>query len=458
MAENISPVMIGRESALSTLGQALHAAQQGQGQCLLIVGEAGIGKSRLVAELCSRAVAEQFLIWEGHCFEQDLSFPYAPWIDALRAFLAPKSSTETGELLGALASELIKVLPELSLLIPDLRPNPPLDAESEKRRLFETVARLGAQLAKTQPLLVVLEDVHWSDEASLELLHFCARRFGPLPLLLVVSYRSDEVSPWLLYSLAALNRDRLVRELRLGPLARHEVEQLARAILKPEHTVTAERWERFISLTEGNPFFVEEMLKSLIQAGELDNLPVPHGIQDFVQRRVEQLPESTRQVLTLASVIGERFDFGLLQEIAAQDEPSLLRMLKALITAHLIVEQSADQFVFRHALTRHAVYATLLLRERQALHQRIGETIEGCVGARTDVSVAQLAYHFYQAGVWQKAMLYSQRAGEQAQALYAPREAVAHFTHAIEAAVPLGIPTPLSPLREEQTSQEHLPC
>jgi predicted ATPase len=128
----ISPVLIGRESELRTLVEALHGTQQGQGRCVLVSGEAGIGKSRLVTELRTRAAARQFVIWQGHCFEQDAAFPYAPWVDAFRAFLAPKSPEETSALLGTLASELIKVLPELSLLLPDLRPNPPLDAASEK--------------------------------------------------------------------------------------------------------------------------------------------------------------------------------------------------------------------------------------------------------------------------------------------------------------------------------------
>jgi predicted ATPase len=127
-AQVASPVIIGRESELDALGQALHAARQGRGCCILVAGEAGIGKSRLVAELRTRTTAEQFIIWEGHCFEQDSSFPYAPWIDALRAFLAPKSPAETSELLGSLASEFVKLLPELSLPIPGLQPNPPLDA------------------------------------------------------------------------------------------------------------------------------------------------------------------------------------------------------------------------------------------------------------------------------------------------------------------------------------------
>ncbi len=450
----VSPLLVGRTREMELLGHALAEARKGAGRCVVLGGEAGIGKSRLVAELCHRAAAERCIILEGHCFEQDISFPYAPWIDALRAFLATRAASEIRDLLGSLASEFVKLLPELSLLIPGLEPNPPLDAESEKRRLFEVLARFVAQLAESQPLLVVLEDLHWSDESSLELLHFCARRFGALPILLVSTYRNDEISPRLSHYLAELNRDRLVQEIPLVPLARHEVEQMARAILKREGAVTADWFDVFVSLTEGNPFFVEEILKSFNEAGESDRLRIPRSIQDSVQRRVERLPESTRHLLELAAVIGERFDFGLLQEIAAQDERSLLLMLKELVAAQLIVEQSADQFAFRHALTREAVYAMLMLRERKAMHRTIGETLERLTGARTDAAAALLAHHFYNGEVWEKALVYSQSAGEQAQGLYAPREALAHFTHAIDAARQLGIPAPLSSLRGRGQARE----
>ena len=452
-AQVVSPVLVGRESEFNALRQALHAAQHGGGRCILIAGEAGIGKSRLGAELASRAAAERFLLWEGHCFEPDTSFPYAPWIDALRAFLARKSLAETSQLLGSLAPEFIKLLPELSMLMHDLRANPPLEAESEKRRLFEAVTRFVARLAQSQPMLVMLEDLHWSDESSLELLHFCARRFAALPILLVGTYRNDEISSRLSHYLAELNRDRLVQEIRLAPLTRHEVEQMVRAMLKSERSVSADWFDVFISLTEGNPFFVEEILKSLSEVGEFDQLRIPSSIQDSVQRRVERLPEGTRHILALAAVIGERFDFGLLQEIAAQDEQSLLLILKELIAAQLIVEQSADQFAFRHALTREAVYGTLMLRERKAMHQTIGETVERSAGARTNAA-GLLAYHFSQGGVWEKALLYSQHAGEEAQALYAPREAITHFAHAIDAARQLGVPPPVAALRGRAQARE----
>ena len=151
------------------------------------------------------------------------------------------------------------------------------------------------------------------------------------------------------------------------------------------------------------------------------------------QQRAEQLPEGARRILLLASVIGQRLDFGLLQEISGQKEHALLNSLKELMQARLVVQESAEQFAFRHALTRQAAYSMLMLRERRTMHQTIGDTLERLVGTPRDTAAAQLAYHFFQAGVWDKAMEYSRRAGDQAQGLYAPREAFTHFTRALNA-------------------------
>ncbi len=456
----VSPVLVGRTHELEVLDRALRAAQNGAGRCVLLAGEAGIGKSRLAAELGSRAGAAQFLIMRGNCSEQDSSFPYAPWIDALRAFLAPLSASETSDVLGALAPELVKLLPELSLLLPAIRPTPLLDPAAEKHRLFESIARFAASLTAAHPLLIVLEDLHWSDEQSLELLQFFVRRIAAAPILILGTYRSEDTSPQLTHHLATLNRERLVEELQLTPLARLEVGKMVQAIMKADRPTNSVLLDLLMPLTEGNPFFVEEMTKGLFQAGaqpgEGEPLHIPTSIQISIERRVEKLPERTRIILSLASVIGERFDFALLQAMAAEDEASLLRMLKELIAAQLIVEQTADLFAFRHAITRQVVYGSLMLRERKAMHRTIGETLERMSGGRAEAPAAPLAYHFYQAGEWRKAMAYAQKAGLEAHRLYATREALAHFSHALEAARQLGVPAPRLAVRGRAQAYEVL--
>jgi predicted ATPase/DNA-binding CsgD family transcriptional regulator len=457
--------LIGRNQELNTLEQALGDVSRGIGRCLLLTGEAGIGKSRLVEELKHQAASEKFTILQGNCFEQNLSFPYAPWIDALRAYFAPLDATQIKKLLGPLAPEFMKLLPELAWLIPYLQPSPSLEPLAEKYRLFESFTRLVSSLSSSNPVLFILEDLHWGDALSLELVQYFVRRLQQQPLMLIGTYRSEELSPHLVRLLSELNRERLIQEIGLKSLNRDEVEQMARALLKTQPPIPSSFVDAVMALTDGNPFFVEEILKDLMEEGHidellrqksLDELPVPHSIQRMVQQRVEQLPETTRRILICASVIGQRFDFGLLQETTAQSEQDLLQALKESISANLIVQESADQFAFKHALTHDAVYSMLMLRESKALHRTVGEALERLAGRRIDALAAQLAYHFYQAGVWQKAMEYSRHAGEQAQALYAPREAITHFTRAIDAARQSGISPPRSSMRDRAQAYEVL--
>ncbi len=457
MLETVVPsVLVGRTREIEFLNQALDASRKGAGRAILIAGEAGMGKSRLAAEIRARAAREGWAIWQGHCAEQDSSFPYAPWIDALRTLLAPKSPAEVAELLGPLAAELVKLLPELSLLSTSLQPSPALEPQAEKHRLVESVLRFGASLAAASPLLVILEDLHWSDEASLELMHFFIRRIGALPILVIGTFRAEEVSPRLGHHRAALDREHLVEEILLAPLSRDEVEQMARALLKNEQPVVAGWLDGIVPLAEGNPFFVEELVKTLAPGGGLEHVEVPRSIRDAVQARVEQLSETTRQVLSFAAVIGERFDFRLLQRVTGHDDLSLLRMLKEMLAAQLVVEQSADQFEFRHALTREAVIAMLMQREQMAMHRAVGEAVEQWVDSPGDAWAAPLGYHFYLAREWPRALQYSERAGEQAQALYAPREAVTHFTRACDAARQLHLPPPRIALRGRAHASETL--
>jgi predicted ATPase len=458
-------VLIGRDQELSILEEALSAARGGTACCIFLTGEAGIGKSHLIEELRRQAALEKFSIFQGNCFEQSISFPYAPWIDALRGAFAPLGTTEIEELLGPLAPEFMKLLPELALLIPQIQPSTSLDPLAEKYRLFETFARLGSSLSASNPVLFILEDLHWGDALSLELVQYFIRRVHNQSFMFVGTCRSEEFSPQLSHLLSELNRERLVQEIALKPLSRDEIEQLTRALLKTQRGIPARFVDTFLTLTDGNPFFVEETLKKLTEEGPIDELlqqktldalDVPHSIQRMVQQRVEQLPEATRRILICASVIGQRFNFGLLQETTAQNEPELLQALKESIDSHLVVQESADQFAFKHALTRNAVYSMLMLREQKAMHQTVGKIFEQLYGKISDSHASELAYHFYQAEAWQKALKYAQRAGELAQALYAPYEAMTFFTQAIQAAQRLNIEAALTILRNRAHAFELL--
>ncbi|HET8853896.1 MAG TPA: tetratricopeptide repeat protein, partial [Ktedonobacteraceae bacterium] len=281
-----------------------------------------------------------------------------------------------------------------------------------------------------------------------------ARSSARYPLLLVLTYRNDEIHSALRQWLAQLDRERLMHEIHLTSLSRSEVEAMLRSIFDWKSPMPTATLDAIYELTEGNPFFLEEVLKSLLLAGAIvsanetwddfppNALPIPRSIQAALQLRLDRVSPAARHVVILAAVAGKRFDFALLQQITQYEEQELLRLMKELIAAQLVVEESEDQFAFRHALTREAIYSQLLLRERKGVHRTIAETMEQLFISSRDAHLTELAHHFYEAGIWEKAFSYAQQAGEKALSLYAPRAAALHLTHALDAAHRLPIPPP----------------
>src|SRR2546421_1476906 len=263
----VCPVLIGRAADLTALHVLIDQAKRGEGQVAMISGEAGIGKSRLVAEGKTYALAQGFRLLQGNCFPGDTSCPYAPLLDLLRTQFAGQSRTEIARELRPFAREFAQLIPDLVHMLPEsapLPPLPPLEPEQEKRRLFEALTRWFTGLGTKQPVLLVIEDVHWSDNTSLEWLHYLARRCAARPLLLLVTYRSEEVGSNLSHWLTQLDRERLAQEFLLARLSRSDLDMMLRAIFAFPHSRQLELPDRLYTLTEGNPFFVEEILKSLI--------------------------------------------------------------------------------------------------------------------------------------------------------------------------------------------------
>jgi DNA-binding CsgD family transcriptional regulator len=432
---------------MSALNDALAAALAGRGSLVLVGGEAGIGKSRLVAEVGARAEALGCLVVQGGCFEADRALPYAPLLDLMRSRFSFRSPEVIAAEVGLLAPELATLLPEFATLLPELIPAAPHDPDREKQRLFQALLGYFARLAATAPLCIVIEDLHWADDISLEFLLHLARRLAGRPLLLLLSYRTDEAPPGLRQLLAELGRRRLGRELSLLPLDLAEVEALLRAIVAPGRAIRAEFIEAVYALTEGNPFFVEEVLASLAAGGGRESsepLRIPQTIRDAVARRVAWVSAPAQQVLTLAAVAGRRFDFSLLQELTGQGEAELVRQIKELVAAQLVVEESAERFAFRHALTRQAVYAQLLARERQGLHRSIVEALGRLGAGAAEATLPDLAYHCHAAGMWAESLRHARHLAERAQAMEAPQAAIEHFSRAIEATQRLGQPPSLA--------------
>ncbi len=446
----VCPVIIGRAPERDALFRLIDRARRGQGRVALVSGEAGVGKSRLLVEAKAYADSQNFLLLQGNCFQLDSTYPYAPLLDLLRSPVAQPLLT-TGS--RPLIQELTPLLPEL-VQSPLISPSIPLsDPEQEKRRLFAALTYFFHELTEQRPVLLVFEDLHWCDDISLEFLQSLARLCADHALLLLMTYRSDEVGPGLQRCLAQLDRTRLSQELRLSPLSRIEVADMLAAIFAGNSDDAGEQdnlLDLIYPLTEGNPFFVEEVLSSLASRGVVqtngeawrvrlfanrksETVPVPRSIQDAVQQRIQQLSAEATRVVTFASVAGRRFDFAVLQEVMRCDEQRLLLLLKELVASQLVIEISADQYAFRHALTQQAVYTGLLARERRLLHRLLAQAIEQLYGVAPalDAHLEDLAYHYFEAEVWENAFIYEQRAAEKAMALYAPQVAIEHVTRAL---------------------------
>ena len=441
----VCPVLIGRAAPLSTVVNTLERARSSHGGTLLVSGEAGIGKSRLGRAMLERAGELGFVMLQGACFETDRAHPYAPLLDLVRVLATTRSNALAAHYFAPAGAELVTHFPELRTMFPDVTPLDALDPEAERRRLFHSVAASLQAVAREQPLLLVVEDVHWSDDATLDLVMHLARQIGTQPIALVLTFRSDEIGPRLAKLLADLDRARCASEVSLRPLAPGEVSAMLHAIFGAQSPPGGSFVQDLHALTEGNPFFVEEMLKSLLEAGDivrtedawrarpLADVQVPRTATEAVERRLAGLSEPARRIASVAAVAGRRFDFDLLQRLTQHDEMQLLALVKELVGAQLVAEETADRFAFRHALTRETIRAGLMKRERVALHRAIAAALEEAHAASSQDSVDDLAYHTFEAGEWDAAIGYALRAASQARTLCAPREALRQLERAVSA-------------------------
>ena len=443
------PILIGRDSFLQTLRQRFATAQAGQGQIIQISGEAGIGKTRLLREFYAQIESAAPRILQGTCFETDQNLPYAPIAELLQTYVGSLSPEQQQAAIEQAGLDLIRLLPEFAARFSEL-PNAD-DADQAKRRLHQAITKLLGQLCQPQPLIISIEDLHWCDDTSLEFLLFLARQLKEQPILLVLTYRDDEISAKFARWLAQLVRERLDVELHLPRLASEPVGAMVRTIFTENFPARGQFAVAVFTLSEGNPFYVEELLKSLVTAGDLYltdgqwkvkplfEVHLPRTIQINLSQRLNQLSPAARNSLAMAAVAGKRFDFGLLQYLSELSEDELLQVMRELRDAQFVMEESADRFTFRHALTRQAVYNDLLLRERRKLHRAMGEALEHLYHDDPN-QLGEIAYHFYQAEQWEEAYGYSRQAAEWAQKLYSPQAAVEHYTRALTALERLGQP------------------
>ena len=445
--QTLTPDMIGRQTQLQELIDSLDRASAGSGQLVFIAGDAGIGKTRLLCEFVRniRTRAEVDLL-EGNCYDED-PVPYGPFIDLMRSVLHRDGIAAVAERAGPWVADLARLLPELASFV--ITENAENDTQMQKRRLFEAIYQI-IKPQDTECRVLLLEDLHWSDQTSQELILYLSRTMTRERVLLLGTYRTDELHRRhpLTHLIAQLTRDRFYREVHLATLSPVETTQLIETTLNrriPHAFISA-----IYARTEGNPFFIEEMVRALIEQKKLDQvietlghhytnepLELPLSIKDSVVQRIIDLNPVTSEILQYAAVIGRQFDFDLLLQLLNIEEDQLVQALTQLIERQLIVEDNGnhhDRYRFRHELTREAIYSDLLGRERRIKHREVLQTLETMHPADQEKVLDQLAYHSLHARELTKAAHYAQLAGDRAAHMYAFREAVSQYEMALETA------------------------
>src|SRR5437667_1321137 len=437
------PVFVGRQSELTELRAGLEDAVAGRGRFFLVVGEPGIGKTRLVEELAREAANRGHHVLWGRCWEGEGAPPYWPWIQVIRAYLGTARSEGLARVAGgAGAAYLAQLVPELA---PVQSPGPSFPPPSEHARfyLFDAVATFLRSRPDDAPLVLVFDDLQWADAPSLLLLQFLVHELRDTGMLVVATYREIEArqTPRVADILGALARDG--RHLELRGFGEAEVALLIEG--ETGHSAPAALVRAVHRETEGNPFFVDEVVHLLVSEGGLEHraasipesLPVPQGVREAIRRRLAPLPAPCRDALTLASVVGREFGLGALQRALGLAADELLEMLAPALQREILVRDrgTAGRYRFAHALIRETIYEELGAAERATLHMRIGEALEGLHQTDPTSPLTALAHHFLEAvpaGGAEKAITYSTRAARYAEASLAYEDAAVLFERALE--------------------------
>ena len=429
--------LIGRQAELGRLRPLLEETTRGGGRIAAVVGEAGIGKTRLVSALVAEALAQGCRVLIGHCHESDAILPFGPWVDACRAGAVSADRAILGALHPARRAELARLLPEAGLA--GLPP-----ASDNALRLFESVAQLIEQVATRQPLVLVLEDLHWADEMSLRLLAFVSRRIPAWPALLVVTAREEELAA---ASMARHTVEELARLsgamlVRLAPLSRADIALLVQALTRVgrDIRVMAPAEERIWAMSAGNPFVAVEAMRALDRATlngraavDASALSLPVRVRDLVSRHLDRLDAQSQHLAAVAAVIGRRFDFALLHAASGLAEREVAEAVEAMVR-HPVLQAVGNQLDFTHDRVRDVAYERLLPLRRRLIHRAVTEALEvlgAGHGERLAEQVEQLAHHALRGELWDQAVLYLRQAGNRAAARSALQDARARFEQAL---------------------------
>lgn len=439
-------IFVGRESEMEELRAKLDETLSGRGRLVLLVGEPGIGKTRTADELATYGALRGAQVLWGRCYEGEGAPTYWPWVQIVRSYVHERDPEVLASELGVGAPVIAQVVSEVRDRLPDLPPPPSLDPDQARFRLFDSVATFLKNASRARPLVLLLDDLHWADKPSLLLLAFVVRELAEARVLIVGTYRDVELrrDHPLSATLADLARERLSTRVLLRGLAQADVARYIEitAGMEPPPALV----EKIYRETEGNPFFVAEVVRLLAGEGALASSPdagswsltIPQGVREVVGRRLDALSRDCNELLTVASVIGRDFALNVLDEVSDLPGDRLLEVLEEAMASRLISEvpSSIGRFRFSHALIRETLYEELSTARRVRLHRRVGETLERLHAANLAPHLPELAHHFFEAaasGEVDKAIDYALRAGERASGMLGYEEAVEHYDRAMQA-------------------------
>jgi hypothetical protein len=441
-------VFVGRERELERLRGALDNALGGHGSVVMVVGEPGIGKTRTTQELETYARMRGAQVLWGRANEAAGAPPYFPWRQAATMYRLQNPDEVRRKEWGPYALELQRIFPLLRDLFPNLPATPDTESAEGQFQLFDAMSSFLRDVSARVPLLVVLDDLHWADRASLQLLEHIAREIGHARVLLLGTYRDtdlDRTHP-LSQTLAELNRESLFKSIPLHGLGRDEVGSYIRSVghLEPGTGLVARIHEE----TEGNPFFLSEVVNLMVQegtllragSGSISDFAIPEGVKEALGRRLDRLSPEVNAVLQRAAVVGREFDHAVLVALTGHDDETVLALAEEALAGRVIEESGrVGTYRFTHALMQETLAGELSAARQVRLHGQIAEALERIYGARADANAQELARHYGESAVLNRAHAgraahYALVAAEQAAAQFAWADAARHYQAAVEIA------------------------
>ncbi|MBM4445157.1 MAG: guanylate cyclase [Chloroflexi bacterium] len=438
---------VGREKEMATLREAWDKAKTGSGQVVGILGEAGVGKSRLLLELRRSLQSDNHTYLEGHCLHYGSAMPYLPLLDVLRSYFGLKEGEREFLVRKRLEEKTSSVDPKLKAILPPLQELLSLKVEDEaylklepqkkREKIFEAMRDLLVVESQRKPLLLAIDDFQWTDRTSEEFLSYFIGHLPNTPILLLLLYRPEYTHQW--------GSRSCYSQIRVDELPARSSADLVRAMLE-EGEVAPELRELILNRAAGNPLFMEEFTHTLLENGSIkkkdsqyvlsrkpSEIHVPDTIQGIIAARMDRLDENLKRIMQVASVIGRDFAYRILQTITGMQE-ELKGHLVNLQGLEFIYEKSLYpelEYVFKHALTQEVAYNSLLLKRRKQIHERIGKAIEELYPDRLEEFCEALAHHYSTAEDWEKAFHYLKLSAEKAHRGYATREAFNYYCQAL---------------------------